>query len=85
MEEEMLRFLAGIGCGMAVGVLIAPRPGDETRAQLRRVATQPREVAREKVAEARQKVSDIGANLGRQAAQKVMDSIVPENLSTGSG
>jgi gas vesicle protein len=81
---EMLKFLAGVGCGIAVGVLIAPKPGAETRAQLRRLATEPGEVAREKVAEARQKVSDMGANLGRQAAQKVMDSILPENLATGT-
>ena len=79
----MWKFFVGIGCGMAVGLLIAPRPGEETRAQLKRLATEPQQVAREKVAEARQKVADMGADLGRKMAEKAVDN-VPESLATGT-
>lgn len=80
----MLKFLAGIGCGIAVGLLIAPAAGRETREQLRRLATEPVDVAREKVAEVRQRAGEIGANLGRQAAEKAVDRVVPEKLATGT-
>lgn len=80
----MLKFLAGVGCGIGVGLLIAPKPGAETRAQLTRLATQPRDVAREKVADVRQKISEFGANVGRQAAEKVMDRVTPDALNTGT-
>jgi gas vesicle protein len=77
----MLKFLAGIGCGIGIGLLIAPAPGEETREQLLRVAKEPANVAREKVAEIRQKAGDMGANLGRQAAEQAMDKVLPGNLN----
>ena len=35
MTEKLGWFLAGIGCGVAVGILYAPSSGDETREALR--------------------------------------------------
>jgi gas vesicle protein len=80
----MWKFLLGIGCGMGVGLLIAPRPGEEIRAQLKRLATEPEKLIQEKVAEAREKVGEMGAQLGRQMAEKAVNSVLPEKLATGT-
>ncbi len=80
----MLKFLIGIGCGIGVGLLIAPQEGSETRRNLVRLAKEPGKVAREKVEESRQKVGEMGANLRRQIAQKAVDKIIPEGLATGT-
>ena len=79
----MLKFLLGIGCGVALGLMFAPASGDETREQLLRAAQKPGDLAREKVAGIRQRVADMGADLGRQAAEKAIDRVVPEGLSGG--
>jgi len=77
----MLKFLIGIGCGIAAGLLLAPAPGEETREQLRELASRQREVARRKVQEVREDIAQMGANLGRQVAEKAVDKIVPEGLN----
>jgi len=63
----MMKFLIGMGCGMAIGLVIAPQEGSETRRQLARLAKEPAEVARERVAEVRRKAGDMGAAFGRHA------------------
>jgi gas vesicle protein len=77
----MLKFLIGIGCGVGLGLLIAPAPGEETRRQLLELAKNPREVARRKVQEVREDIAQMGANLGRQVAEKAVDKVVPEGLN----
>jgi gas vesicle protein len=81
---NVVKFLVGMGSGMIIGLLFAPQEGSETRRQLARVATEPGEVAREQVANVRQKAGNIGANLGRWATEKVVDKVVPESLSGGT-
>ena len=78
----MLKFIAGIGCGVALGLLIAPASGEETREQLRELAQEPVEAARRKARDVRQSAGDMGANLGRQAAERIVDKATPERLST---
>jgi gas vesicle protein len=65
-EEEMserdgssfLWFLAGLGLGAVVGVLYAPRSGDETRDVLRSKAEEGRDYVRNRAREAREQAGD---------------------------
>jgi len=52
-------FLAGLGVGALVGILYAPRPGDETREHWRSKAGEGREFIRNRAREARQQASDL--------------------------
>lgn len=77
----MLKFITGLLCGVGVGLLIAPESGEQTRRRLLRVARQPEQVAREAVSSIREKAGDIGANMGREAAQQAVDKVIPEKFS----
>ena len=48
----ILWFLAGLGIGAAVGILYAPKSGEETRQQLRDAAEQGRDVVKERAQQA---------------------------------
>jgi len=76
----MLKLLAGIGCGVVMGLLIAPAPGEETRRQLLEIARNPREAARRKVQDVREDIAQAGADLGRRVAEKAVDKVIPEGL-----
>ncbi|HET7871927.1 MAG TPA: YtxH domain-containing protein [Terriglobales bacterium] len=76
----MLKFLVGIACGIGVGLLVAPAPGEEIRARLAEAARRPGDLAREKVQEAREDIAQVGANPGRQVAEKAVDKVLPETL-----
>ncbi len=78
----MLRLMAGMLCGAAVGILIAPAPGSWTRRRLMQAARDPEELGREAVANIREKAGEMGANVGRETAQKAVDRVVPERLSS---
>jgi gas vesicle protein len=77
----MLRFIAGLVCGAGVGLLIAPASGESTRRRLLEAARDPEQVAREAVTNIREKAGEMGADLGRQAAQKAVDQVMPEKLN----
>ena len=79
----MLKLMAGILCGVGVGLLIAPEAGERTRQRLIRAVQQPEEIAREAATKIREKAGEMGSNLGRQAAQKAVDHVVPEKFSRG--
>lgn len=81
----MLKFLIGIGCGVGLGLLIAPAEGEETRKQLLEVARNPREVAQRKVQDVREEIAQMGADLGRQVAEKAVDNVIPEGLNKQPG
>jgi len=49
-----LWFLAGLGIGAAVGILYAPKSGDEMRQQLRDVAQESSNTVRERARQARE-------------------------------
>ncbi|HET9183568.1 MAG TPA: YtxH domain-containing protein [Candidatus Angelobacter sp.] len=76
----MLKFIGGMLCGAAVGMLIAPAPGERTRRRLAQAVRDPEELAREAVSNVREKAGEMGANAGRQAAEKAVDRVVPERL-----
>lgn len=77
----MLRFIAGLVCGAGVGLLIAPASGESTRRRLLEAARDPEQMAREAVSNIREKAGEMGADLGRQAAQKAVDRVMPEKLN----
>lgn len=80
----MLKFVIGILCGVGAGLLLAPAAGSETREQLMQRIKDPASLARDKVAELREKAGEMGANLGREAAEKAVDKVVPDNLNQRS-
>jgi gas vesicle protein len=50
-------FLAGLGLGAVVGILYAPRPGDETREVIRAKAEESRDYVTTRAREAREQAS----------------------------
>jgi gas vesicle protein len=56
--NSFLWFLAGLGVGAVVGVLYAPRSGDETRDAIRAKAQEGSERARAQARRAREQASD---------------------------
>ena|ERR1700684_2440355 len=62
-------FLAGLGVGALVGVLYAPRPGNETREVLRSRAEEGREYVKTRAREARDQASQ-WADKGRDVVSQ---------------
>ena len=54
----MKGFFAGLGAGYAIGMLVAPKPGRETRQELRTKAGELRNLAGEQVTKLRENVGD---------------------------
>jgi len=52
--SSFLWFLAGLGIGAAVGILYAPKAGEELRQQLRDVAEDGRDTVKERARQARE-------------------------------
>ena len=57
--NSFLWFLAGLGVGAVVGVLYAPRSGEETRDVLLAKAQEGRDYVRNRAQEAREQAGDI--------------------------
>jgi gas vesicle protein len=69
-----LWFLAGLGIGAAVGILYAPKSGDELRQQLRDVAEDGRNAVRERARQAREQAGS-WADKGREYLNQQRDQI----------
>lgn len=67
-------FLVGLGIGALVGILFAPKSGEETREFLSAKADAGKEYAQRKARELRERADDI-VERGRQVAQRQKDSI----------
>jgi gas vesicle protein len=65
----VLWFLAGLGVGAVVGILYAPRAGNETREALRSKAEEGREFVRERARQAREQASE-WADRGREVVNQ---------------
>ena len=78
-----MKFIIGLAIGIATGLLVAPRRGEETREQLlekgRELAERPQRALRDKVRDIGQqterKAGDLGSELGRNAAQSAVRNI----------
>jgi len=69
-----LWFLAGLGIGAAVGILYAPKPGDETRQRLRTVAEDLPDNVKERARQAREQAGS-WAEKGRDYLNQQKDQI----------
>jgi gas vesicle protein len=65
----MKTFLAGLGTGCAIGVLVAPKPGREARQDLRKKAGELRTMATEQAAKLKEAVGDPQQLLGKVKEQ----------------
>ena len=81
----MVKFLIGIGCGIGLGLLVAPASGVQTRKQLLQMAKDPVQAARNKVQDVREDIAEMGAELGRETAEKMADKVIPEALNEPPG
>jgi gas vesicle protein len=70
----ILWFLAGLGIGAAMGILYAPKTGEETRKQLREAAEQSRGVVKERARQARDQAGT-WADKGREYLNSQKDQI----------
>jgi gas vesicle protein len=74
-----MKFLLGFAIGFATGVLFAPAPGSQTRRafmnRVRRLSDLPRAEAENMANIAQQKAGDIGAEVGRRAAQSAVEAV----------
>src|SRR6185437_10349431 len=73
----MKSFLAGLGTGVAIGVLIAPRSGNETRSQLRTKANDIGDRAAQQAERARRVAADLqeqAGSLGQKAVEQARNA-----------
>jgi gas vesicle protein len=70
----ILWFLAGLGIGAALGILYAPKTGEETRQQIRDAAEQGRDAMRERARQARDQAGT-WADKGRDYLNNQKDQI----------
>ncbi len=74
-----MKFLLGFGIGFALAVLYAPASGEETRRKLseklQHLQEMPKQKAEEMVEAAEKRAGDIGANVGRKAAESAVEAV----------
>jgi gas vesicle protein len=77
-----MKFLLGLLLGGAVGLLIAPAEGEETRRRLYEKAEEYAQVPQEKAADLidrnKEKLGDLGARVAREAVQSAVESTAQE-------
>ena len=69
-----LWFLAGLGIGAAVGLLYAPKTGEETRQKIREAAEQGRDVVKDSAQKAREQAGT-WADKGRDYLNSQKDQL----------
>ena len=67
-------FLVGLGIGALLGVLFAPKSGEETREYLAKRADEGRDFAQKKARELRERADDL-IERGKDMATKKRDSL----------
>lgn len=73
-----MKFILGLGTGIVLGLLCAPASGEQTRQQLldraRELSDLPERKAAEMAENAKDKAGELGAKLGRQAAEAAVET-----------
>ncbi len=67
-------FFLGVGVGLAVGLLFAPKSGEETRTMLKGRAEEGRDYVKRKSGELRESASDF-IERGREAVQRQREQV----------
>jgi len=67
-------FLVGLGIGALIGILFAPKSGEETREFLTQKAEEGKDYAQRKARELRERAEDL-LERGKQVAQRQKDSV----------
>ena len=67
-------FLVGLGIGALVGILFAPKSGEETREYLSQKADEGRDYAQRKARELRERAEDI-VERGKQVATRQKETL----------
>jgi gas vesicle protein len=67
-------FLVGLGIGALVGILFAPKSGEETREYLSQKADEGRDYAQRKARELRERAEDL-VERSKQAASRQKDTL----------
>jgi gas vesicle protein len=70
----ILWFLAGLGIGAALGILYAPKTGEETRQQIREAAEQSADVVKERARQAKEQAGS-WADKGRDYLNAQKDQV----------
>lgn len=74
MTEKISWLLAGIGLGAVVGILFAPRAGDETREAIRAKAQESGQYVRERTQRVREQAEQL-ADRGREIANQQKENL----------
>jgi gas vesicle protein len=72
--SKVTYFLVGLGVGALVGILFAPKSGEETREYLSKRADEGREFAQKKARELRERADDL-IERGKEVASRHKESI----------
>ena len=72
--SKVTYFLVGLGVGALVGILFAPKSGDETREFLAKKADEGKDFAQRKARELRERADEL-IERGKDAAVKGKDSL----------
>lgn len=72
--SKVTYFLVGLGVGALVGVLFAPKSGEETREYLSKRADEGRDFAQRKARELRERADDL-IERGKEVAGRQKDTI----------
>jgi len=67
-------FLVGVGIGALIGILFAPKSGEETREYLSKKADKGKEYAQRKAKELRERAEDL-LERGKQVASRQKDQV----------
>jgi gas vesicle protein len=72
--SKVTYFMVGLGIGALVGILFAPKSGEETRDLLTKKADEGRDYAQRKARELRERADEL-VERGRDIASKKKDSL----------
>ncbi len=67
-------FMVGLGIGALIGILFAPKSGEETREYLSKKADEGRDYAQRKARELRERAEDL-LERGKEVATRQKDSV----------
>ena len=72
--SKVTYFLVGLGVGALVGILFAPKSGEETREYLSKRADEDRDFAQRKARELRERADDL-IERGKEVASRQKESL----------